>query len=402
MPAFAFVARDEQGRTHEGTRAAQTEHEVARELRREGLFPLRIVTDRGVPWHRRSIHLFGPRAIDVEMQLRQLAFMLRTGLTLLQALRVCSEQGPDLPTAAVWRRVAEAVRGGASLHEAMAAHRCFPQLVCSLVDTGERSGNLDTVLGRAADAMARRRQTKAQVLTALAYPTLVAVLASATVAFMMVGVVPKLAAFLGSLGRRLPASTQILVDVSQDVQRWFVPGVLVFCAVAAAVAVAWHSARGRIALERVLLRVPVLGRILRLSAVSTFGHNTALLLASGVHLLAALAIVPPLLWSRRIGTALLHARERVAQGEAMADALESERVFSPLVHSMVATGEISGTLDEVLAETARHHDEVLQELVRRLGAIVEPVILVVIGGIVGFIYFAFFMAIYSITGVGLS
>lgn len=399
MPTYAYIARDDAGRTQRGRREGPSERDVAMALRGEGLLPLRIESGSRLPWYRRPIHLFGPRPVDVEMQLRQLAFMLRTGLSLLAALKVCTEQG-NAATARIWNAVADRIRGGSTLHEAMTQHRCFTRLTCSLVDVGERTGNLDLVLTRSADAMLRRRQTRTQVLTALAYPTLVVVLAIATVAFMMVSVVPKLAKFLASLGRRLPASTQFLVDVSDAVQVHVVRGALFLAGLVAVVAIAWATRRGRLAIEAVLMRIPVVGRILSLAAVSTFAHNGALLLSSGVRLIASLSVVQPLFFLRQVRDRLARTRERVVQGASLADSLQDERLFSPLVRSMVAVGETSGALDEVLQGLAQHHDDTLQELVRRLGTLVEPVILVVIGSVVGFIYFAFFMAIYSITGVG--
>lgn len=399
MPAFAYIARDEQGRTQRGERDGTDVREVTSALRAEGLLPLRVAAATALPWWRRPLHPFGPRPIDLEMQLRQLAFMLRTGLTLLAALKVLAEQG-SAATARVWLDVAARVRAGAPLHEAMVAQKCFTRLTTSLVDVGERSGNLDHVLTRAADALARRRRTRTQVLTALAYPTLVVVLAIGTVAYMMASVVPKLAKFLAALGRTLPPSTQLLVDVANAVQVHLVRGCVFLGLLVLAIAIAWATRRGRLVLEAMLLRVPVVGRILRLAAVSTFAHNLALLLASGVRLTNSLAVVQPLFFLRTVRERLARCRDAVVQGNPLADSLLAERAFSPLVHSMVRVGETSGALDEVLEGVAVHHDEVLQELVRRLGTLIEPVILVVIGSIVGFIYFAFFMAIYSITGVG--
>ena len=400
MPTFVWTARDEQGRTQKGRRDGASDRVVAIALRGEGLLPFAV---RGVDeprWWRRPIHLFGPRPIEVEMQLRQLAFMLRTGLSLLEALRVCSDQGAGAATARVWRAVASDIRAGSTLHEAMLRQRCFSRLTSSLVDVGERSGTLDLVLSRAADAMSRRRQTRTQMTTALAYPALVVVLAVATVAFMMLSVVPKLAKFLAGLGRQLPASTQFLVDLSNAVQQHMVVGTFVLLAMAATLAIAWVTRGGRFAIERVILRIPIVGRILGLASVSSFAHNTALLLASGVRLTVALGVVQPLLALHVARRRLGRTRDRVLQGSSLAEALTAERAFTPLVQSMVAVGETSGALDEVLDGVAQHHDEVLRELVRRLGTLIEPVLLIVIGSVVGFVYFAFFMAIYSITGIG--
>ena len=238
------------------------------------------------------------------------------------------------------------------------------------------------------------------MITALAYPAIVVVLAVATVAFMMMGIVPKLAKFLAGLGRQLPASTQFLVDLSGAVQRHLLVDSLLLLSLVALGAIAWVTVRGRLAIESMLLRVPIVGRILELSSVSAFAHAAALLLSSGVRLTVALGVVQPLLAlhsaRRRVG----RTRDRVLQGSSFAESMTQERAFTPLVQSMVAVGETSGALDEVLDGVARHHDDVLRELVRRLGTLIEPVLLIVIGSIVGFVYFAFFMAIYSITGVG--
>jgi type IV pilus assembly protein PilC len=399
MPTFAYIARDEHGRTQRGSREGADVREVTSALRGEGLLPLRVEAHGAVPWWRQPIHIFGPRPVAVELQLRQLAFMLRTGLPLLSALKVCAEQA-ERPLARIWLDVAARIRAGSTMTEAMRPQRCFSRLVISLVDVGERSGNLDHVLGRAAEAMSRRRRTRTQVLTALAYPSLVVVLSIATVAFMMVSVVPKLAAFLGALGRRLPPATQLLVDLADAVRVHGVRGAVFLLLLLVTLAVAWAVPQSRLWLERALLRVPVVGSILRLATVSTFAHNAALLLSSGVRLTATLAVLQPLFFLHLVRRRLARARERVVHGEPLAESLVAERVFPPLVHSMVAVGETSGALDEVLDGVAQHHDELLQELVRQLGALIEPVILVVVGSLVGFIYFAFFMAIYSITGAG--
>ncbi|MBL8747920.1 MAG: type II secretion system F family protein [Planctomycetes bacterium] len=399
MPTFAWIARDEQGRTRKGRRDGLTDRDVAVALRGEGLLPVVVRDAAKRPWYRRPIHVFGPRPIDLEMQLRQLSFMLRTGITLLGALRVLADQGTG-PSSRIWRAVGEDVRGGGTLAEALARQRCFSRLTCSLVDVGERSGNLDHVLARAAEAMARRRQTRTQVVTALAYPAIVVVLAIATVAFLVISVVPKLAKFLAGLGRQLPPSTQLLVDIANGVHAHLFTGILVLLGLIAAFVLVWATPRGRRGIEAALLRVPIVGRILALASVSAFAHNTSLLLASGVRLTSALTVVQPLLALHLVRHRVGRARERVVQGSALAESLADERAFSPLVNEMISVGETTGALDEVLDGVAQHHDETLRDLVRRLGTLVEPVLLIVIGSIVGFVYFAFFMAIYSITGVG--
>lgn len=372
---------------------------LLQELRGEGLLPLKVeaVADTRQGLVRRA-GWFGPSPRDMEVPLRQLSFMLRSGVTLLDGLMTGATNTPNRRVAAVLTDVAGAIREGASLAEAMARHRCCDALTRSLVAVGEQGGNLDAVLERAAVILERRRYLRTQMVTALIYPSLVIVLAIATVAYMMVGVIPKLATFLTAMGRRLPPSTQFLVDVSAFVGRWYDEALWV---VAALVAITWVGSQtrsGRAWLDLLIVRTPVVGRIVTFAAVSAFASNLALLVRSGVMITEGLAVVEPVLplarFSRRVG----RARSSVIQGLGLSESLTRAGAFDPVVTGMIAVGESSGRLDEVLEHTAEYHDGRLRDLIRRLGTIVEPVILVVVGGVVGFVYLSFFSAVYSFAG----
>lgn len=401
MTRFRYLARGADGRTRRGTREAPSELALLGTLRGSGLLVLRLdalpaAARGGRRWLRR---LNGPRLSDVELELRQVAVMLRSGLPLLSALHTCAAQSPRAVLAATWREVSSRVQGGASLSEALEEQRCFPPLVTSLVGVGERTGNLDLVLERAAEALARRRERTASITAALTYPAIVLVLAMGAVAYLTTSLIPKLSVFLKGLGRSLPAPTQFLVDVSAFVQAHALAIVGTGSGLVLALVLAWFSPARRALIDPALLGLPLIGRIVRLAGTATLAHNLALLLTSGVRVTSALDVVAPLLPNERLRAALRRTRERVLAGAGLSESLAVERsAFGPLLTGMVAVGESAGTLDSVLVEVAGFHDERLAVLVRRLGTLIEPVIVIVIGSIVGFVYLAFFMAIASIAG----
>ncbi|MFG0318522.1 MAG: type II secretion system F family protein [Planctomycetota bacterium JB042] len=400
MPRFEFVARDPRGREVRGVRDEASPGVLVADLRREGLVALRVSgeAEGGAGPRRASRGPFGPRTADVELELRQLAFMLRSGVTILNALRIGAEQCPRPRMAAVLRDVSADIRDGASLGDALRRHRCFDRLTCNLVEVGEHGGNLDTVLERAADILARKRYLRTQTTTALIYPALVLTLAVATVAYMMVGVIPKLTQFLTSLGRQLPPTTQLMIDVSQFCHAHFVDGLVLVVTVVGVVWIAARTTPGRRFLDETLLRTPLVGRILRLAATASFSYNMALLVRSGVRITAALGAIAPLLPLRLFEQRVHAARERVVHGSGLSESLSRSHAFDARVTGMIAVGESSGRLDEVLENIAEFHDDRLRDTIRRLGTIIEPVILVVIGAIVGFVYLSFFSAVYSMAG----
>ena len=404
MPEFAYVARDVDGRTRRGTREAATESSLLERLRADGLFALEVRPEAASAsgraasaggWFSRWL---APRPIDVELGLRQLATMQRSGLPLLSSLHLCASQSERRSMARVWTAVAERIQAGESLSRALAEHRVFPRIVVTLADLGERTGEIDLVLRRSAQALERWRELKRSVLTALAYPSIVIVLAVATVAYMLVALLPKLSKFLAAFGRRLPPLTQFLVDLSAFVQAWFLPGLVAAALLVAAFVLVRSTVRGRIAIDGAALRLPLVGPILHLSSTATFARNLAVLVSSGVRLTESLEVVQTMLANRWIARHVAGVRERVVSGAGFAEPLAESQAFPPMVGSMVAVGEASGSLGDVLGEVADYHEDRLAARIRRLAAVLEPVIVVVLGGIVGFVYLAFFLAIYAIAG----
>lgn len=406
MPTFAFTARDEHGGQRTGAEEAASAGELASALRERGWLVLDvrqakesegISTDRAMELIN-PLNWLGVRSQDVELSMLQLAVMIRSGLSLMAALKTVGEQSRRSGMRRVWDDVQERIQGGSGLADAMNEHRCFPRFVIQLVRVGEHTGHLDPVLNRASAALERRRQLKSSLVTAMTYPVIVLVAALGVTVFMLLFAIPRLQTFLYAMGRDLPATTRALVDVSAFLQAYTgrVTLGIVTALIAAVMVYLWPP--GRYWMDRLSLRIPMIGVIFRLGSTASFARNLGILLQSGVTLLEALRTVEQTHYNRYLVSRVTNARLQVMQGGNLADPLGIGGAFMPMLASMVAVGESSGTLDHVLEEVARFHELQLEAMIRQLSTIIEPIIIVVVGGIVGFVYVSFFVALFAASG----
>lgn len=398
MPTFAYIARDQAAQIRRGVEDAPSTAALVNTLRTRGW----LVTDiRPASSTTRSYNPFDwlpPRSIDIELSLQQLAVMIRSGLTLLAAIRTVAEQATRSSMRRIWAEVADSIQQGSGLADAMEKHGRFPAMAVHLIRVGEQTGTLEPVLTRAAASMERRRLLRSSLLTAMAYPAVVLVAAIGVAIFMVFYIIPKIKVVLKVLGRKLPAMAQSLVDISEFAQTRL-PGILgVVLLLTGGIILLYVTPRGRLFFDRLMLRLPLLGHLLRLSATIQFSYALGTLLRSGVTLVEGLATVGKLLSNRSAMMVVRGAREAVIRGGGLADQLANPWVFMPMLPRMVAVGESAGTLDDVLDEAARFHETQLQVAIRRLSILVEPAVVVVVGGMVGYVYIAFFMAMMAITG----
>jgi type IV pilus assembly protein PilC len=230
------------------------------------------------------------------------------------------------------------------------------------------------------------------------YPAIVFIAAIGVSIFMVVGVIPKLKVFLSSLGRRLPPMTQFLLDLSDFIQSNGIQILLGIVGLIVALTAIYLWPPGRYFLDHLLLRVWPLGRLFRLSATVLVAHALGTLIRSGITLVEALRTVEELPANRYVAAQIGNARAAVLRGSRLADPLDVPDAFMPMLSRMVAVGETAGTLDDILDEVARFHEMQLQGAIRQFSAIIEPAIIVVVGGIVGFVYISFFMALFAAAG----
>lgn len=400
MPVYEYKARDARGVSREGVSEAPTAEALSADLRANGLLVLKIApkseTKKRVQL---SFSLFGwlpATRFDIEIGLLQLSTMLHSGLTLLTALRTVGDQARRRRAAAVWRTIAENIERGATFSDSLAQYpRLFPAYIVQLIKVGENAGELDRLLTRAAEHLEQSRNMRLMVLNAITYPSIVVVMAVGVTAFMVLKVIPKVQTFLSSSGRTLPPITNALLDMAEWM-RMYMPHVAltILCLVMSVIAVRkWPP--GRRVLDAFYLRLPVIGGVFRLSETSIFARGMGILLESGVALIDSLRTVENLVRNKAVSARVAQAREMVTRGETLANGLAGHYEFLPIVSRMVAVGETTGALGQTLLEVAKFHETQLLAAVRRMSMLIEPVMILVVGGIVGFVYLAFFVALFS-------
>ena len=339
---------------------------------------------------------FRPKALDVEFGLQQLASMLRSGLSLLVALRTAADQARNRRAARVWTFLADGIETGLSCHEAAEACHCFDPYVLALIRVGEQSGELDRTLVCAAEHLEQTRDMRMMLVNALIYPVLVVIMTIGVVGFMVVKVIPQIQAFLSQANQTLPAITQWLLDFSLWVRLHAVALAVGIAAVPIGVWLIRRVPAGREQTDRAMLYLPVIGPILRLFQTAVVARGLSILLDSGVTLLEGLRTVTFLIRNRRLARRMADARDAVIRGETLAHALAGATEFMPMLAKMAAVGESTGTLGAAFAEVARFHEIMLKSAIRRFGTLIEPILILIVGGIVGFVYTAFFLALFSI------
>ncbi|MEM8868431.1 MAG: type II secretion system F family protein, partial [Verrucomicrobiota bacterium] len=281
------------------------------------------------------------------------------------------------------------------LADALDEHKVFPKSVVSMISLGEESGNLDVVMRRSAEAMERFRRNRNAILSALAYPTLVVLFAIGLSAYMVVYVIPLLREALEALGRPLPPLTQSLLDLSNFIVTYG-PAIAAVLAIATVTFIGilfWPP--GRLAVDRSLLKVPLVGLILRSGGTALFARALATLLESGIRLVEGLRILTSIHSNRYFAAVVDSARNRVLEGGTLAESLGRGNAYTPMMIKMVGVGESSGNLEETLENVADFHEERLQALISRLSAVMVPAVILVAGGIVFYVYLAFFLALYG-------
>jgi type IV pilus assembly protein PilC len=396
----AYVALDDRGQEVQGGLDAPDLAGAAAALRGQGLFPIELGPGRAVAPATSSPSGLPSfvRTSDLVLFLSELGLMLRTGLTLLQALETLREVMGSRALRRCAERLSTAVQAGRTLSSALEdERRLFPPVIVHLVRMAEATGELDQAFQRAAEYLERRAALRQQVVTSLIYPSVVVTVAAGVFWFLTTRVVPKFARFLERRGGELPWTTQLLMDISTWMQAWGPSVLMALAGAMAALLIARRAPAGRAATDRALLSAPLVGGVVRTSAMAHLARTLALLLQSGLPLHESLTILGASFENVCYAEHVARARERVVQGASLAQSLEGPLV-SPLCTQVVSVGERTGALDEVLNDLGSFYDRRLQALLRTLTGLVEPAILLVVGGMVGFVYLSFFQAIFRLAG----
>lgn len=410
MPSYYYRARDLEGRSHEGVEVAGSEEEVLRMLESSQLVPVSIETrapgmDVLAPeeWRRRFLDLAARlrgrpvKSGSVALFARQLATLIGAGLPLVRSLRSIQRDHHDKRLAEILGVVADDVQKGDSLSAALARHpRVFDEVFVSLVHTGEVSGTLDRIMEQTASYLERAEALRLKVEAALRYPIFVLGFSVLVLISMMLKIIPMFSAIYARFKVPLPLPTQILVALSNAVTDHLL---IVALLVVAAVAGGWNAAQteaGRLWLDRTRLNLPLFGGLIRMYAVTKFARTLGILTSSGTQILYALRVIRPVPGNKVLEQGVDLVRQRVEQGSSLARAMDEAGVFPEMLVQMTSTGEETGKLDELLSRTADFYEQRVSAAVDGLSSLVEPIAIVVLGGLVGVMLLALYLPIFSL------
>ena len=334
---------------------------------------------------------------DLSIFTRQFATMIDAGLPIVQCLDILGEQSESKLLRNTVRTIRQDVEGGATLADALRKHpKIFDALYINMVEAGEAGGVLNTVLNRIALFIEKANKLKKKVKGAMIYPCAIIAVAVIVVSILLIFVIPVFAELYGSMGKALPAPTQITINISN----WFVASwyylLLALGGVVAGVRFYYQSDQGRMNIDGWLLRLPVIGDMLRKVAVARFSQNMAILLSSGVPILEGLAITARTAGNKVVEKAIMDSRVSISQGKTVAEPLAESKIFPPMVCHMVAVGETTGGLDGMLRKIAEFYEEEVDDAVANLTALMEPAIMVVLGVILGGLVISMYLPIFQL------
>jgi general secretion pathway protein F len=341
---------------------------------------------------------------------RQLSALLHAGMPLVPALTALAEQlqsptnaqaqsrsRSKKPLAAVIEEVRNDVNEGGSLAEALRKHPgLFSPLFVSMVSAGESSGALEEVLARVADILEKRVQLTDKVKAAIAYPAMMTFVATGVVIFLLSYVVPGITKLFVEMNRELPGPTKFLIVVSEFTRSYFVVLIAGACAGIIALAALHKNQEGKARLDRVILKVPLFGPLLFRLELARLTRTLGALMKSGLPIITAMEITQRVVQNTLIAQALSDIRDAVHKGENIADAVRTTGLFPPVVYHLIATGQMSGNIEDGLIEIAEMYDAEVQTSVRTLTSLLEPIILLVMGGVVAFIVMAILLPVFEI------
>lgn len=398
MAVFAYRGVETQtGKAVKGYRDADNPKALRVLLRREGVLLTQATKDnKREQKSGKEVDLFAffkrPTSADVAVMTRQLATLVRAGIPLVESISALVEQTEKESLAKVLTALREDLKEGTAFAKSLEKHpKVFLPLYINMVAAGEASGTLEAVLERLADFMEDQARLKGKVSSALAYPVLMTIVAGSLVGVLMVAVVPKVTAIFENLGQELPWYTTLLITVSDVLANyWWL--LLALLGGAAYGFQRWvKTEAGRLKWDRFRLSVPVFGRLNLLVATARFSRTLSTLLASGVPLLVAMNIVKNVMGNRVLEDVVKAAIGSIREGESIAEPLKRSGEFPPMVTHMIAVGEKSGQLEEMLVNVSKAYEADVETKVATLTGLLEPLVIVVMGGMVGFIAMAILM-----------
>jgi type IV pilus assembly protein PilC len=400
MPTFAFAGRTRSGELVNGERMAESVDAAVAQLRREQILVTKISAVKERAREDKSQQKFRAKKIpskSLAVFTRQFSVMIDAGLPLVQCLEILGRQEPHKGFAQTILATRGEVEGGASLADAMRRHpKAFDTLYVNMVAAGEAGGILDTILKRLAVYIEKNVKLKGQVKSAMIYPTAVMTIAALVVAVILWKVIPTFAQLFAGLGAELPLPTRVVIAISNGFVASLPFLVVGIIGAVFGIRAYYSTSGGRRTIDRFLLNLPVLGMILRKIAVARFCRTLSTLMASGVPILDGLDITARTAGNAIIEDAILVTRQSIERGETVSAPLEKTKVFPAMVTQMINVGETTGALDAMLSKIADFYEEEVDTAVAGLMTLLEPVMIAILGVIVGGIVISMYLPIFKL------
>jgi len=401
MARFVWEGKNRGGARVSGDVEAPSEAFVLAQLRREQIAPIKIRKkgadlNIAIPWK-------GEKKVsqkDLAVFTRQFATMIDAGLPLVQCLDILGAQQENPTFKKVLVKVKEDVESGSTFADALIKHpKVFDPLFVNLVAAGEVGGILDTILSRLAEHIEKAMKLAKKIKGAMVYPSTIVAVAVIVTVVLLLYVIPIFAKMFEDFGQALPAPTVVVLRISAITQKYFLAFVVFFFLLWAAFR--WYLSResGRRNFDRLLLRVPVLGSLVQRIAVARFSRTLGTMVSSGVPILDSMDIVAKTAGNKIIEEAIVKARGSISEGKTIAEPLSESNVFPPMVTQMVAVGEATGALDVMLNKIADFYDEEVDSAVEALTSLLEPMLMVFLGVVIGGLVIAMYLPVFKLAGV---
>lgn len=400
MPVYKWVARNRRGKTVKGELEAANEKAAQFQLKRRNLTVQKIKLKpkdifENIPFLQPKV-----KPKDVVVFTRQFSTMIDAGLPLVQGLTILAQQTENRTLKGILKDITKEVEGGSSLAEAMKKHpKIFDALYVNLVDAGEVGGILDTILHRLADYMEKLEKLKKRVRSALTYPAIVVAIAILVIAVILIFVIPVFEELFKGAGAALPAPTQLVVALSRLVKNYFHFMIIGMALLGFAVQRYRKTKKGRRVTDSLLLKLPIFGPLLKKVAIARFTRTLGTMVTSGVPILNALDIVARTSGNVILEEVIYEVRASIAEGQTIAEPLSENDIFPPMVVQMIAVGEATGALDTMLGKIAEFYDDEVDAAVETLTTLLEPLLMLFLGGAIGGMVISMYLPIFKLAGV---
>jgi type IV pilus assembly protein PilC len=398
MPQFEYRGTLRTGMQVSGVRAAATREALDAALRREQITPARIVAKRAAVAHKQKVR-GSVNAKELAIFTRQFSVMIDAGLPLVQCLEILAGQQANHAFSKVLTGVRKTVEGGSTLANAMREYpKVFDDLYTNMVEAGETGGILDGVLQRLSVHIEKAVKLRRAVKSALIYPSAVVLIAGGVITLLLWKVVPIFATLFAGLGVDLPLPTRIVIGFSNAIASFALPGIILLGLAVYGLKLFYATAQGRMIIDRFILRLPLVGHLMRKIAVGMFTRTLGTLISSGVPMLEAMDITARTAGNAVVEKAVMEVRRAIETGRTIVDPLRETGVFPNLVVQMIGVGEQTGSLDAMLAKIADFYEEEVDVAVGDLLTAMEPIIILFLGVVVGGVVISMYLPLFSLIG----